>query len=398
MSACDVRSPLLGVVTGREGPADLGFPGMRQLRYAGPGEDAAHVVVEALDGSDRYTLVLDDALRTAARQELPRPGQTDDEPVTLSPRDIQTRVRAGASPESIAEEADLPLDKVMRFAFPVLQERVRVADEARRARARRTTPTGEMAVFGEVVDARLAAHEVDPADVAWDAFRRLDGQWTVTAGWRETSSDTDRFAQWSFALASRVISPLDEIAGDLLSDRPLRPVGLDEDDEPEDVGTVGGPYEDAVLADPRQPTGPIPGGLRLAPPPTAEPAHAGAPTEGPPPEPSPPAAHVDPFEGAAWPADPTPRGLGSFFDRPTSRTASAAPPPVEAAATTVDPAEPLLPFAFETPDANAPAGRRFRGRHEQDGEPDPDTADAKAARARIPSWDDILLGVRRRTD
>lgn len=208
---------------------------MRQLRYAGPGEDAAHVVVEALDGSDRYTLVLDDALRTAARQELPRLGQTDDEPVTLSPRDIQTRVRAGASPESIAEEADLPLDKVMRFAFPVLQERVRVADEARRARARRTTPTGEMAVFGEVVDARLAAHEVDPADVAWDAFRRLDGQWTVTAGWRETSSPGraeggDRFAQWSFALASRVISPLDEIAGDLLSDRPLRPLGLDEDD------------------------------------------------------------------------------------------------------------------------------------------------------------------------
>ncbi|MHA3702076.1 septation protein SepH [Jatrophihabitans sp. YIM 134969] len=372
---------------------------MRQLRYAGPGEDAAHVVVEALDGSDRYTLVLDDALRAAARQELPKPGGADDAPVTLSPRDIQTRVRGGASPEAIAEEAGLPLDKVMRFAFPVLQERVRVSDEARRARARRTTPTGEMAVFGEVVDGRLAAHGVDPADVAWDAFRRVDGQWTVTAGWRDTgagpsATGTDRFAQWTFALASRVITPLDETAGDLLSDRPLRPIGVDVDDDPEDVATVGGPYDESTLADPRHPTGPIPGGLRLAPPVFDGP-------DGPP-EPAPPAAHADPFVGADWPADPAPRGLGSFFDRPTAHTATRAEAPVPAAsvdaAELVDPAEPLLPFAFEAPDANAPTGRRFRGRHDAEGEADPDSAEGKAARARIPSWDDILLGVRRRTD
>jgi hypothetical protein len=394
---------------------------MRQLRYAGPGEDAAHVVVEAVDGSDRFALVLDDALRAAARRELPKlsSGTDEDAPVALTPREIQTRVRAGASPESIAEDADLPLDKVMRFAFPVLQERVRVADEARRARARRTTPTGDMAVFGEIVDGRLAAHGVDPADVAWDAFRRLDGGWTVTAGWRDVAagdgaSGVDRFAQWSFALASRVISPLDDTASDLLSDRPLRPVGLDEpDDVVEDVATVGGAYEDIPLADPRQPTGPIPGGLRLAPPPAPEYAGQGHPHDGPPettpPSPPSPAASVpsaaDPFAGAAWPADPAPRGLGSFFDRPGTHAAPveaagqhpsqhATQQPAELTEPVVDPAEPLLPFAFEPPAPNAPTGRRFR-RDEAEAD---ESADGKAARARIPSWDDILLGVRRRND
>ena len=374
---------------------------MRQLRYAGPGEDAAHVVVEAVDGSDRYTLVLDDALRAAARTELPRLGADDDAPVTLSPRDIQTRVRSGASPEAVAAEADLPLDKVMRFAFPVLQERIRVSDEARRARARRTTPTGEMAVFGEVVDGRLAAHGIDPADVAWDAFRRLDGQWTVTAGWREAapaggSQGGDRFAQWTFALASRVITPMDETAGDLLSDRPLRPVGIDEpaqDGSAEDVATVGGTYDDLTPADPAHPPGPIPGGLRLAPPPV-DPAGVDGPD----------AARPDPFAGAEWPADPAPRGLGSFFERASQSTAPA--PAREPAAgvaapegTPVEASAPLLPFAFEAPDANAPTGRRFRGRPEgAEVQAEPVDADSKAARARIPSWDDILLGVRRRSD
>lgn len=385
---------------------------MRQLRYAGPGEDAAHVVVEALDGTDRFTLVLDDALRVAARQELPKPGRAEDDATPLSPRDIQTRVRAGASPESVAEEADLPLDKVMRFAYPVLQERIRVADEARRARARRTTPTGEMGVFGEIVDGRLAAHEIDPADVAWDAYRRLDGQWTVTAGWREPAAGAggeghDRFAQWSFALASRVITPLDETAGDLLSDRPLRPVGQDDPEpagdewEAESPGTVGGPYDEALLAaDPTHPTGPIPGGLRLAAVPEPAPADARPdPFQGPEwpegPRPTPPAASSSP-DTPAWPADPAPRGLGSFFERAQAATGQSAAP--AAPAEVVDPSEPLLPFAFEAPDANAPTGRRFRGRHEHEEGVDPESADGKAARARIPSWDDILLGVRRRTD
>lgn len=388
---------------------------MRQLRYAGPGEDAAHVIVEALDGTDRFTLVLDDDLRAAARQELPKLDRPESDGAPLSPREIQTRVRAGASAESVADESGLPLDKVMRFAYPVLQERARVADEARRARARRTTAGGDTGVFGEMVDGRLAVHGIDPAEVAWDSFRRLDGQWTVTAGWRE--SETDRFAQWSFGLSTRVISPLDETATDLLSDRPLRPVGIAEEvveellEQVEDVATVGGPYDDAALADPAHPTGPIPAPLRLAPPPAADAD-----------------ARRDPWEGEDWP-DPTPRGLGSFFTprpRPGGHHPSEGLPvdavpahalpvdavpahavpvdavPVDAVpmdavpldAVPVDPAEPLLPFAFEAPDANAPTGRRFR-RHEA---AEDESAEGKAARARIPSWDDILLGVRRRTD
>lgn len=368
---------------------------MRQLRFAGPGQDAAHVIVESTDGLDRYALVIDDALRLAARQDgLPRLSHTDADE-QLTPRDIQTRVRAGASPESIAEEAGVAIERVLRFAHPVLQERARVTDEARRARARRTTASGEAVGFGETVDAKLAAHGIEPDNVKWDSCRRPDGQWTVSAGWCE--QDVDRFAQWSFSLSSRMIAPLDDTAADLLSDRPLQPVMCP---EPEDVATVGGPFDPTTIeADPINPTGPLPTSLRVAQAvrldddPVFEVGR----------DDDDPAAFVvgpvGPHPSQYQPGDPPPRGLGSFFHPETAPAGSGAHADQQLAGS-----DPVLPLqlsdeAAGTPDvsANGPTGRghRFRGGQSEEGQ---EAQDPKAARTRIPSWDDILLGVRRRAD
>lgn len=361
---------------------------MRQLRFAGPGEDAAHVIVESPDGLERFALILDDALRTAARQELPTVARPGSDAERLSPRDIQTRVRGGSSPQAIADEAGVAVDRVLRFAHPVLQERVRVADEARRARARRSSVGGEMGVFGDVVDGQFAANGVEPADVHWDSFRRPDGQWTVTAGWRD--GDDDRFAQWTFALATRVISALDDTAADLLSDRTLRPV---QGPEPEDVATVGGAFDPAGLdpgvdpagldpagldADPTRPTGPLPTGLRLAP----------TPLDRTPLDDAEPATPHPSFQPAA---DPSPRGLDSFF---TPRRMEMVPAPAEPAPDD----DSLLPLQL-TPAGPDTRARGGSGSASGSGSgSDAESPDSKASRARIPSWDDILLGVRRRGD
>ena len=136
-----------------------------------------------------------------------------------TPREIQVRVRAGESAEAVADQAGIPLERVMRFAFPVLQERVRVTDEARRARARRGGD-GLLVPFGELIDSRLGRHGVDPASVRWDAYRREDGGWTVTSQF--SSHERDVLAKFSFALVNRTVSALDDIAADLLSDRPVQ--------------------------------------------------------------------------------------------------------------------------------------------------------------------------------
>ncbi len=179
---------------------------MRQLRYLRQAGDGEHLVLETTDGLEQFQLALDATLRDAVRPEA-RAGQPrasvalgNHEP-KIGPRDIQMRVRAGESPQQIADSFGAQVDWVMRFAGPVLDERARVADEARRARARRSTTDGQPVIFGEAVDERYAAHGIEPDSVRWDARRRDDGQWIISAHWH--GGDADRVAEWTFQLSPR---------------------------------------------------------------------------------------------------------------------------------------------------------------------------------------------------
>ena len=197
---------------------------------AGTDPSSGGIVVQAEDG-ERFQLSLDDALRAAVGPTVvqrpaasepvakPRPRPTSTHPLT--PREIQTRVRAGESAQELADDSGTPMDKIMRFAYAVLEERSRVADEARRARARRDGD-GNLVPFGETVDSRFAAHAIEPQSVEWDSFRRPDGSWVVSAAW--TTDGTERHAHWAFSLTARTVLPLDQVSSDLLSDRPLQPV------------------------------------------------------------------------------------------------------------------------------------------------------------------------------
>lgn len=276
---------------------------MRELRLVGPGADSEHVVVETVDGAEQFNLRTDDLRRFVPDEKPQAPAAA----MTIPPREIQRRVRAGEQPNALAEESGVSIDRVLLFAAPVLDERSRLAGEARRARARRSTPDGQLVNFGEAVDERFSAHGIDPAAVQWDAYRHEDGQWVVSAGWR--GGDAERCAEWSFSLVSRTVTPLDETAADLLSDRPIRPV---------------------VSAVPDRPNG--------APPPTSTP---------------------DAITG------PLPLTL----DRPAAGD------------------EDLFDTAESPPLRVVEETRAVEETEEQ-----------KAARARIPSWDDILLGVRRKRD
>ena len=99
---------------------------MRQLRLVGLAEDGDSLLLESPTG-ESYRLLLDERVRAACRGDLTRLGQIEiesDNP--LRPREIQARVRAGESAEQVAASAGMPLDRVLRFAYPVLQERSRV--------------------------------------------------------------------------------------------------------------------------------------------------------------------------------------------------------------------------------------------------------------------------------
>jgi len=298
---------------------------MRTLHVVESNTEAGKVVLETADGLEKFELPIDSALRSALAQ-APRisakPTRTTTDP-QVTPREIQMRVRSGETPEELAESVGADLDWVLRFAGPVLAERARIADEARRAKARRSTAEGQVVVFGDAVDERFAAHGIDPTSIKWDAVRREDGQWVLIARW--IGGQAERSAQWSFHLSGRTVAPLDDTAADLLSDRPIRPIAPPTPDpEPEPHTpqlTVAPPLAPGVVAFPAMPD-----------------AHTGK---------LPRAEEV--FDQAK-------------FDEP--------------------------PLPIDVPEvAQAPAPQR---REESDEE--------KAARAAIPSWDDILLGVRRKRD
>jgi hypothetical protein len=212
---------------------------MRELRFVGPGDESGCVVVETVEGDEQFSLQVGEELRSVTDTEsgdsvVPEDSEdagpvpavevepTASQEMTITPREIQVRARGGESAESIAESAGMNLDKVMRFARPVLDERTRITVEARRARARRSTPEGQLVPFGEAVDSRFTAHGIDVDSVDWDAYRRDDGVWVVSASW--IGGEAARIARWAVSLTHRLVSPLDETASDLLSDRPIRPV------------------------------------------------------------------------------------------------------------------------------------------------------------------------------
>ncbi|GAA2299955.1 hypothetical protein GCM10009853_065370 [Glycomyces scopariae] len=162
---------------------------------------------------------------SAAKRPVPqRPAA-----VNLSPRDIQTRIRAGESAEDIAASAQVAVDRVLRYAGPVLQERAMLAQAARRSRLA-TSERGER--MSNVVDVKLGTHGVDPEAVSWDAWRTEDGSWLVQASW--SSGKTTARARWKLDRARQTVTPDDEMAQFLSTPLPQQVSGPK--DVPSDLG------------------------------------------------------------------------------------------------------------------------------------------------------------------
>src|SRR5438874_12974145 len=106
---------------------------MRSLRVVGLSEDGKSVICEDPARSERFTVPADERLRAAARGDITRLGQIAIELESqMRPREIQTRIRAGESVDQIAVASGLPVNKVERYAYPVLLERSRTAELAPR--------------------------------------------------------------------------------------------------------------------------------------------------------------------------------------------------------------------------------------------------------------------------
>jgi hypothetical protein len=182
---------------------------MRTVRLVALSDDGKSLILTAEDddggGEERFELPIDERVRAAARGDA-RLGAIEDLGNTLPPRVIQARIRAGETPEQVAAASGTRVERIMRFAHPVLQERARIAEQARDARVRLSegTPTITLHTF---MTERLRLLGADGDAVRWDAHRDNDGTWVITGAWRAgQKSGTTR---WSYDIPARAVTPMD---------------------------------------------------------------------------------------------------------------------------------------------------------------------------------------------
>ncbi|RJS47065.1 septation protein SepH [Nocardioides cavernaquae] len=155
---------------------------MQHLSLAGLSEDGRRLLM--VDGAGQeFSLDVDVRLRAALRGDSARLGQLETKmESTLRPRDIQARIRSGESPEDVALAAKTTVEKILPYANPVLAEREHVARRAQGSSVRRRGGLDSGArTLGDAVAGQLRALNVDPESVEWDAWRREDGRWALTA-------------------------------------------------------------------------------------------------------------------------------------------------------------------------------------------------------------------------
>ncbi|GAA1871721.1 septation protein SepH [Myceligenerans crystallogenes] len=201
---------------------------MDELELVRLHEDGDHLVVAGPDGAE-HLLPITDALRAAVRGDRPRlESIRAEEQLTMRPRDIQARLRAGATAAELAAESGMPPEQIRRFEYPVASEREHAVG---RVRAKAVmSDDGGTATIGDLADKRLKGRGSLPGSVDWTATREGIAPWVVTL--RFAVEAGERTARWSFDPRGGAVVSLDDEA---------RWLSLPEEDD-------GGPVSRTVTA------------------------------------------------------------------------------------------------------------------------------------------------------
>src|ERR1700757_2976354 len=218
---------------------------MRELKVVGLDHDSKYIICEGDEPAEKFKLAVDDRLRAALRGESPQPEQPSLEFTViniLSPKEIQAKIRAGASVEQVAAASGSDIARIRRFAHPVLLERARAAELATAAHPMLADGPAVLTLL-ETVSTALVARGLEPDRLSWDAWRNEDSRWTVQLAWKVGRSDN--IAHFCFSPGAHAHAETAPAKGDRASElthpnfeRPLRPIArvahleFDENAEP----------------------------------------------------------------------------------------------------------------------------------------------------------------------
>lgn len=175
---------------------------MATLRVIGSAPEGGALVL-ASDEGERFTLPVTDELRNAVRNAPA--AQEHSRALSMSPREIQRRIRAGLTAAELAELTGMDLETLARYEAPVLAERSYIAELARSTRVGRESGSP---ILGELVTDRLASRGVTLDRVRWDAWRAAQGPWHVGVEYPVEGRAAQ--AVWTFDHGARTVEAQDE--------------------------------------------------------------------------------------------------------------------------------------------------------------------------------------------
>ncbi len=184
---------------------------MAELRFLGLSQDGSQLLLADSRGR-KHSVFVDSRLMAAMRLDGQPTGQREIAlNTTFSPRQIQARLRTGATVGDLAEEYGVPVEKIERFAGPPLADRAYTCDQARRTVI--SSHLGERPL-DVVVASAVEASGLEPEEIRWDAWLREDGLWQVLSSY--PSGNLDQVATWIFDPRESLVRADDDTARALL--------------------------------------------------------------------------------------------------------------------------------------------------------------------------------------
>lgn len=184
----------------------------RDLRLVGKSEDGANLELVDQEGNT-YSIRISDNLKSLINAPRLTSVAPVDERPSYTVKDIQNRLRSGEAMDSIARTTDWPIEKIEKFAGPILQERAYIIETALKTKIDKGQDSPTLA---EISTKQLSEHGANLEEVEWNTYRNIDGSWNLVVLYPSRSGVSQ--ANWNFDLTNRILDPVDDAASWLIGE------------------------------------------------------------------------------------------------------------------------------------------------------------------------------------
>ena len=173
---------------------------MSELQFSGRSLDGEYLEFSDESGNS-FRIRITDALRNSLVDR--KLSAVRDDVATFSVKEVQARLRAGETFEEVSRATGLTLEKIERYASPILQERAWIIEQAEKS-----TPKSTSLNLHDLVISRLAPRGVNMNQVSWNTWRLENGTWHLVLTY--PASEGVRQAIWIFDANMRTLVAHDD--------------------------------------------------------------------------------------------------------------------------------------------------------------------------------------------